>query len=414
MKLARRTTLINPSPTLAVTAKEKQMKAQGIDVIGFGAGEPDFDTPIYIKDAAKKSIDEGFTKYTATSGIEELKKAICQKFKQDNALDYEPSQIIVSCGAKHSLFNAIMCLCEKGDEVILPSPYWVSYLEQIKLSQAKPVIIETSEKYNFKLPYRTFKHAITPKTKCLILNSPSNPTGMVYTRDELKAIADLAVKHGFYIISDEVYEKLIYEGEHISIASFGPEIKNLAIVINGVSKAYSMTGWRIGYAAGPKELIAAMGNLQDHSTSNPTSIAQKAALAAISELGLSRPAFAEGTPPTEGGRMGLSPMSLMVNEFRNRRDYIVEKLNSIPGISCLKPQGAFYAFPNISKLIGKTIKGQKITGSLSLSEVLLNEAKVTVIPGIAFGADKYIRLSYATSMENIKEGLRRIEEVLKQ
>ncbi|OIN96573.1 aspartate aminotransferase [Candidatus Desantisbacteria bacterium CG1_02_38_46] len=414
MKLARRTTLINPSPTLAVTAKEKQMKAQGIDVIGFGAGEPDFDTPIYIKDAAKKSIDEGFTKYTATSGIEELKKAICQKFKQDNALDYEPSQIIVSCGAKHSLFNAIMCLCEKGDEVILPSPYWVSYLEQIKLSQAKPVIIETSEKYNFKLPYRTFKHAITPKTKCLILNSPSNPTGMVYTRDELKAIADLAVKHGFYIISDEVYEKLIYEGEHISIASFGPEIKNLAIVINGVSKAYSMTGWRIGYAAGPKELIAAMGNLQDHSTSNPTSIAQKAALAAISELGLSRPAFAAGTPPTEGGRMGLSPMSLMVNEFRNRRDYIVEKLNSIPGISCLKPQGAFYAFPNISKLIGKTIKGQKITGSLSLSEVLLNEAKVTVIPGIAFGADKYIRLSYATSMENIKEGLRRIEEVLKQ
>ena len=393
MKLAKRTTLISPSPTLAITAKAKQMKAQGIDVIGFGAGEPDFDTPVYIKDVAKKSIDEGFTKYTATSGIEELRKAICKKFKDDNGLDYEPSQIIVSCGAKHSLFNAIMCLCEKGDEVILPSPYWVTYLEQIKLSQAKPVIIETSEKYNFKLLHKTLKHAITPKTKCLILNSPSNPTGMVYNKDELKAIADLAVKNKFYVISDEVYEKIIYEGEHISIASLGPEIKDLTIVINGVSKTYSMTGWRIGYAAGSEELITAMGNLQDHSTSNPTSIAQKAALTAISEKS--------------------SDLANMVKEFHKRRDYIVEKLNSIPGISCLKPQGAFYAFPNISKLIGKTIKGQKITGSLSLTKVLLNEAKVAVIPGVAFGADRYIRISYATSMENIKEGLKRIEEVLK-
>jgi len=394
MKLAKRTALISPSPTLAVTAKAKQMKAQGIDVIGFGAGEPDFDTPIYIKDAAKKSIDEGFTKYTATSGIEELKKAICQKFKKDNAIDYELPQIIVSCGAKHSLFNAIMCLCEKGDEVILPSPYWVTYLEQIKLSGATPVIIETSEKYNFKLLHKTLKHHITPKTKCLILNSPSNPTGMVYSRDELKAIADLAVKNEFYVISDEVYEKLIYEGEHTSIASLGPEIKNLTIVINGVSKSYSMTGWRIGYAAGPKDVIAAMGNLQDHSTSNPTSIAQKAALTAISE---NDPALAK-----------------MVREFRARRDYMIEKLISIPGVSCLKPQGAFYAFPNISKLIGKKIKNQKITGSLSFTEVLLNEAKVAAVPGIAFGADKYIRLSYATSLDNIKEGLKRIENILKE
>lgn len=392
MKLAKRTTLISPSPTLAITAKAKQLKSEGIDIIGFGAGEPDFDTPTYIKEAAKKSIDEGFTKYTPTSGIEELKKAICKKLKNDNGLDYEPSQIIVSCGAKHSIFNAIMCLCEKGDEVILPSPYWVTYLEQIKLSQAKPVIIETSEKYNFKLLHKTLKHTITPKTKCLILNSPSNPTGMVYTKDELKAIAELAVKNGFYVISDEVYEKLIYEGEHISIASLGKEIKELTIVINGVSKAYSMAGWRIGYAAGPKELVSAMGNLQDHSTSNPTSIAQKAALKALSETG--------------------PELNIMVNEFRKRRDYIVEKLNSVPGISCPKPQGAFYAFPNISKLIGKKIKGQKITGSLSLTEVLLNEAKVAVVPGIAFGADKYIRFSYATSMENIKEGLHRIRETI--
>ena len=405
MKLAKRTTLISPSPTLAITAKAKQMKSQGIDVIGFGAGEPDFDTPVYIKESAKKSIDEGFTKYTPTSGIEELKKAICEKFKRDNGLDYEPSQIIVSCGAKHSLFNAIMCLCEKGDEVILPSPYWVTYLEQIKLSGAKPVIIETNEKYNFKFLHKTLKHAITPKTKCLILNSPSNPTGMVYNKDELKAIADLAVKNDFYVISDEVYEKLIYEGEHISIASLGPEIKDRTIAINGVSKTYSMTGWRIGYAAGTKELISAMGNLQDHSTSNPTSISQKAALAAL----LSSPHAGERVPIQDGRGEGLT---LMVAEFRKRRDYMVEKLNSIPGISCLKPHGAFYAFPNISKLIGKTIKGKKITGSMSLTEVLLNEARVAVIPGIAFGADKYVRLSYATSMENIKEGLKRIEEIM--
>ena len=392
MKLAKRTTLISPSPTLGITAKVKEMKQQGIDVIGFGAGEPDFDTPSYIKDSAKKAIDAGFTKYTPTSGIEELRKAICKKFKDDNGLFYEPSQIIVSCGAKHSLYNAIMCLCEKGDEVILPAPYWVTYLEQIKLSGAKPVIIETSEKYNFKLLFKTLEHKINEKTKCLILNSPSNPTGMIYSKDELKAIAELAVRHGFYIISDEIYEKLIYEGEHTSIASFGEEIKNQTIIVNGVSKSYSMTGWRIGYTAGPKDLISAMGNLQDHSTSNPVSISQKAALTAITEKD--------------------PDMQKMISEFKLRRDYMVEKLNAIPGISCLKPQGAFYAFPDISKLIGKTIKGQKIEGSMSFSEILLKEAKVAVIPGIAFGADNFVRLSYATSMENIKEGLKRIAEIL--
>jgi len=393
MKLAKRTGLISPSPTLAITAKAKQMKAQGIDVIGFGAGEPDFDTPLYIKEAAKVSIDAGFTKYTPTSGTEELKKAVCQKLRQDNSLEYETSQVIISCGAKHSLFNAIMCACDKGDEVILPSPYWVTYLEQIKLSGAKPVIIETEEKHGFKLLHKTIRHAVTPRTKCLILNSPANPTGMVYSKDELRTIAELAVKNGFLVISDEVYEKLIYEGTHTSIASFGKEIKDLTIVINGVSKSYSMTGWRIGYAAGPKNIISAMANLQDHSTSNPASISQKAALAALAGKD--------------------ADLHKMVAEFKARRDYMVDKLNLIPGLSCLKPQGAFYAFPNISKLIGRKIRGQKITGSMSLTEVLLNEAKVAVIPGLAFGADRYIRLSYATSMDNIKEGLKRIEETIK-
>jgi len=392
MRLARRNTLINPSPTLSITAKVKKMKQEGVDVIGFGAGEPDYDTPLYIKESGKAAIDSGFTKYTPTSGIEELRKAICKKFKDDNGLSYEPSQVIVSCGAKHSLYNAIMCMCEEGDEVILPSPYWVTYLEQIKLSGAKPVIIETTEKYNFKLLYKTLEHSITEKTKCLILNSPSNPTGMIYSSDELKAIAELAIKNGFYIISDEIYEKLIYDGKHTSIALFSEEIKNQTVIINGVSKAYSMTGWRIGYAAGPKDIIQAMGNLQDHSTSNPTSIAQKAALTAITQ------------PDPE--------MQKMVNEFKIRRDLMVEKLNSIPGISCIKPQGAFYAFPDISKLIGKNINGHKITGSMSFAELLLDEAKVAVIPGIAFGADNFVRLSYATSIENIKKGLERIESLL--
>ena len=396
MRLAKRTTLIGASPTLAITAKVKEMKAKGINVIGFGAGEPDFDTPDYIKDAAKKAIDEGFTKYTATAGILELKNAICDKLKRDNSLDYDPSQVIVSCGAKHSLYNAIMCVCEEGDEVILPSPYWVTYLEQIKLSGAKPVIVQTDEKSNFKITADSLKRNITKKTKCLILNSPSNPTGMVYSKNELVAIADLAVKHGFYVVSDEVYERIIYEGQHVSIAVLGREIKDLTILVNGFSKSYSMTGWRIGYTAGPRQLIDAMGNLQDHSTSNATSITQKAAIAALS------------------GKEGEKELAIMVMEFKNRRDYITDKLNSIPGLSCLKPQGAFYAFPNISKLIGKQIKGYKITGSMSLTEILLNEARVGVVPGIAFGADKYIRLSYATSMENIKEGLDRIQELISQ
>lgn len=391
MTISTRIAQISPSATLAITAKAKQMKSEGIDIIGFGAGEPDFDTPDHIKEAAKKAIDEGFTKYTPASGTAELKEAVCKKFKNDNNLDYSPQEIIVSCGAKHSIYNAIIVLCSEGDEVILPSPYWVSYPEMIKASGATPVALKMTQKSNFKiLPFQLIE-AITSKTKLLILNSPSNPTGMLYTKDELQAISQILVEKGIFCISDEIYEEIIYDGqEHISIASLGPEIKELTIVVNGVSKAYSMTGWRIGYTAGRRDIIKAMSNLQSHSTSNPTSIAQKAALAAL-----------------EGSR---EPIDAMVTEFKKRRDYIIERLNSINGISCLKTQGAFYVFPDVSELFGKSFNGKEIKDSMSLTEVLLDKAQVAVVPGSAFGSDENLRLSYAISMESIKEGLNRIEE----
>ncbi len=393
MQLAKRTTLISPSPTLGITAKVNQLRAQGIDVIGFGAGEPDFDTPSYIKEEAIKSLQAGFTKYTATSGIPELKAAIAAKLKRDNGLDFQPSEIIVSCGAKHSLYNAIMVLCEKGDEVILASPYWVSYLEMIKLSGAKPVIIKTSEKNNFKISPEQLLAKIRPKTKLLILNSPSNPTGMMYTAQELEIFAKIAVDKNFLVISDEIYEKLVYsDTKPVSIASFGPAIKERTIIINGVSKTYAMTGWRIGYAAARQDIVQAMANLQDHSTSNPVSFVQKAAVVAIN-----------GTQD-EVERMRL--------EFKKRRDYMVERVNNIKKISCLTPEGAFYVFVNISKLLNKTINGLVINDSLSLAECWLNEAKVAVIPGSGFGNDNYVRLSYAASFEKIKTGMDRIEEVI--
>ncbi|MBU3934254.1 MAG: pyridoxal phosphate-dependent aminotransferase [Candidatus Omnitrophica bacterium] len=393
MSISKRVSLISPSVTLAITAKAKQMKQEGIDVIGFGAGEPDFDTPDHIKEAAKKALDEGFTKYTPASGIPELKKAICKKFKTDNNLDDSPEEILVSCGAKHSIFNAVLALCNEGDEVILPSPYWVSYPEMIKVAGAKPVILKTTQENNFKFSPQQLRATITPKTKLLILNSPSNPTGMVYTKDELVAISKVLVEKGIFCISDEIYEKIIYDGEeHISIASLGLDIKRLTIVVNGVSKSYSMTGWRIGYAAGPKEIIQVMSNLQSHSTSNPTSISQKAALAAL-----------------EGPQ---DPLDNMVAEFGKRRDYIVEKLNSINGVSCLKPQGAFYVFPDLSQIIGRIFKEQIVRDSVFLAQILLDEANVAVVPGSAFGADGNLRLSYAASMENITKGLNRIEELI--
>jgi aspartate aminotransferase len=371
------------------------MRAKGIDVIGFGAGQPDFDTPSNIKEEAKRAIDEGFTKYTPASGMPELKSAICEKFKKDNGLDYKPGEILVSCGGKHAIFNAVLALCGDGDEVILPSPYWVSYPEMIKFAGADAVVVKTTEANKFKISPEQLRDAITSKTKLLILNSPSNPTGMVYTREELQPLSEILVERGIYCISDEVYEKIIYEGhEHVSIASLSPEMKELTIVVNAVSKPYSMTGWRIGYAAGPKEIIQAMSNLQSHSTSNPTSISQKAALEAIKG-------------PQES-------VKEMVRAFVERRDYMVKRLNSIGGIRCLMPGGAFYAFPEISGLLGKKYDGREIKDSFSLTELLLAEAKVAVVPGAAFGDDNYIRLSYATSMENIVKGMNRIEEFVKK
>lgn len=395
MALAKRVISINPSPTLAITAKANKMRAEGINVIGFGAGEPDFDTPDNIKEAAKQALDKGFTKYTPTSGIKELKEAICRKFKNDNGLDYTPEEILVSCGAKHSIFNIVMALCNEGDEVIIPAPYWVSYPEMVSIAQGKAVILKNTPESNFKVTAEQLKKAITPKTKILIMNSPSNPTGMVYGKDELLSIAEVIVEKGIYCISDEIYENIIYENNrHFSIAALTPKVKPLTITVNGVSKSYSMTGWRIGYMAGPKEIIKAMSNLQDHSTSNPASISQKAAVEALS-----------------GPQQDLSKM---LKAFTERREYIVKRLSSIPLISCLKPQGAFYVFPDVSKLLKKEFRGKKIGDSITLTDILLTEAKVAVVPGAVFGDDNFIRLSYATSMENITEGLNRIEEFVKK
>jgi len=395
VRLSKRVSSIGPSPTLGITAKAKKMRAEGIDVIGFGAGEPDFDTPVNIKEAAKKAIDAGFTKYTPPSGIPELKVAICEKLKRDNDLDYEPEEILVSCGAKHAIFNAVLALCDDDDEVILLSPYWVSYPEMIKLARANPVVIKTTQQNNFKITPERLRDAITPKTKLIILNSPSNPTGIVYTKKELQLLSEILVEAEICCISDEIYEKIIYDGkEHVSIASLSSEMKKLTIVVNGVSKPYSMTGWRIGYAAGPREIIKAMSNLQAHSTSNPTSISQKAALEAL--------------------KGQQKDMEEMVRAFAERRNYIVGRLNSIERIRCIMPEGAFYVFLDVSQLLGKKYNGQTIKDSFLLTELLLTEARVAVVPGAVFGDDNHLRLSYATSMENIAEGMDRIGEFIKK
>jgi aspartate aminotransferase len=393
MRLSKKTYSVKPSPTLAIDAKAKSLKASGVDVISFGVGEPDFDTPENIKEAAIKAIRSGFTKYTPVGGTDELKTAIIEKLKKDNGLIYEKNEIIVSCGAKHCLYNIAEALYDAGDEVILPAPYWVSYPDQIVLNSAAPVIVKTDEGNAFKITPETLEANLSKKTKALILNSPSNPTGLAYDRKSLEAIAEIAVKHDFYIISDEIYEKLIYDGfEHVSIASLGNEIKQRTIVVNGISKSYAMTGWRIGFAAGPKDIINAMTNIQSQSTSNPASISQKAAVEALT------------------GTQDFIPK--MVSEFDKRRKYMVEKLNNIKGVSCIKPVGAFYAFPNVSSYYGRSFKDNLIKSSMDLSAYLLDEAKVAVVPGAAFGDDRYIRLSYATSMENIQKGLDRIESAL--
>jgi aspartate aminotransferase len=394
MRLADRVNKIQPSPTLAIDAKAKALKAQGVDVIGFGAGEPDFDTPANIKEAAKKAIDAGFTKYTAVGGTDELKDAIIAKLKKDNSLDYTRSEISVACGAKHSLYNISQVLVQEGDEVIIPSPYWVSYPDQVILAGGKPVFIETDERTAFKITPEQLEKAITKNTRALILNSPCNPTGTTYSKEELKGLGEVCLKHDFLIITDDIYERLLYDNRAFcNIVNAVPSLQPRVIVVNGVSKTYSMTGWRIGYAAGPAEIISAMTKMQSQSTSNPTSIAQKAAVEALNG-------------PQDA-------VAKMVVEFEKRRSYIVERLNAIPEVSCFKSTGAFYAFPNFSRIYGKSFAGTTISNSTEFAAYLLEHAKVALVPGIAFGSDRYARLSYATSMENITKGLDRIEEAVR-
>ena len=393
--LSNRAKGLKPSPTLAINAKAKSMLAQGIHVVSFGAGEPDFDTPENIKQAAKKALDEGFTKYTPVGGIDELKDAIIKKFERDSSLSYKRSEILVSCGGKHSFYNLAQAIFDQGDEVIIPAPYWVSYPPMVSLAGGSPVIVETIEKNEFKITPEALKKAITPRTKALIINSPSNPTGSAYTRKELEKIAEIALSKNIFVISDEIYEKIVYDGfRFTSIASLSEEMKKRTIIVHGVAKTYSMTGWRIGYTAGSEEIISAMNNIQSQSTSNPTSIAQKASVEAL--IG----------PQNE--------VEKMVSAFAQRRNYIVDRLNKMPGVSCYKPVGAFYVFPNFSSHYGKAYQGKKIENSTHLADYFLDVAKVAVVPGVEFGADPFERLSFATSMENIKEGLDRVEEALKK
>lgn len=395
MSLAKRVTLIKPSPTLSLEARAKAMRKEGIDVISFSAGEPDFDTPEGVKNAGIEAIKSGFTKYTPTSGIEELRRAVAEKLAKDHGLYYKPAEILISCGAKHSLYNIVMALFEEGDEVIIPSPFWVTYPEQVLLSGAKPVFIETYEKDDFLVQPENLEMAITDRTKGFILNTPSNPAGSAYDRPRLEKIAEIAIRHRLYVISDETYGDIVYDGfKQTSIASLGKEIHKLSLVVNGVSKSYAMTGWRIGYAAGPVEIIEAMGNIQSQSTSNPASISQKAALEALSN--------------------GYGDfISTMVEKFDQRRHYIVSRLNSIEGISCFMPKGAFYVFPHISGILGRKFKNSVLDSSLKFAEYLLNESRVAAVPGEAFGAPGHLRLSYAISMSNIEKGLDRIEEAIK-
>lgn len=394
VELSQKALSIGPSSTLAISAKAKKMKSEGLDVVSFGAGEPDFETPKHIKEAAICAIHEGFTRYTPASGMPELKKAVCRSFMRENSLEYKPENIVISNGAKHSLVNAFQAICNPGDEVIIPAPYWVSYPEMVKLADGIPVIINTLEEDGFKFTIEQLEKALTDKTKAIVLNSPSNPTGMIYTEEELRQLADLAVKKGIYIISDEIYERLIYDGDkHISIASLGEEIKDLTIVVNGVSKTYAMTGWRIGYTASNERIAKAISNIQSHATSNPNSIAQMATIAAL-----------------EGSQECIEDMKV---EFVKRRNYMVEKINSIDGLSCTKPKGAFYVMMNISNYINKSIQGKLIKGSDDFADILLEKVNVAVIPGSGFGAENYVRLSYATSLDNIIKGLDRIENFLK-
>jgi aspartate aminotransferase len=384
--------MITPSPTLAVEAKARAMRDQGVDIVGFGAGEPDFDTPEHIRNAGIDAINQGHTRYTAASGTPELKRAVAAKFLRDNGLHYELSEIIISCGAKHCLYNAFLALCQEGDEVVVPAPYWVSYPDQISMAGARPVTVDTS-RTGFKLTPEALSAAISPRTVAMVLNSPSNPTGAVYTRAELEKIAEIAIDRDIFIISDDIYERLLYsDREFVCIASLGEEVKKRTLVVNGVSKTYAMTGWRIGYAAGDRELIRAMADIQSHSTSNPCSISMRASLAALNG-------------PDE-------PVREMVEQFRARGKYMHERLVALPGVECAAPAGAFYCFPRVSQYYGKSLGGSVITNSLEFADAMLSEAHVALVAGAAFGADEFVRLSYATSMGKIEEGMNRIEGAL--
>lgn len=395
MELSRKAQAIEASLTLAITAKAKEMKEKGIDVISFSAGEPDFNTPKNIINAAIKAMEDGNTKYTSVNGILQLREAICKKFKDDNGLEYNPSQIVVSTGAKQSLANTFLAILNPGDEVIVSTPYWVSYPELIKLADGKPVFVEGDEKSNYKFTKENLEKAVTAKTKAIVLNTPNNPTGTIYNKEELEVIADFAKKYNIIIISDEMYEKLIYDNEnHISIASLSKDAYERTIVINGLSKSYAMTGWRIGYCAASEKIAKLMISIQSHVTSNVCSITQYAALEALNG------------PQNE--------ITKMINEFEKRRNYMINRIESIDNLSIVKPKGAFYIMINIENCLGKEINGKILNDSMEFCASLLENEKLAVIPGKAFGLNNYIRVSYATSMEAIKEGLNRIESFIKK
>jgi aspartate aminotransferase len=393
--LADRLRTLAPSSTLAVQAKAKELRARGVDVISFGAGEPDFDTPERIKAAALEAMRHGHTKYTEVPGVPELRAAVCAKLKRDQGLAYEPADVLVSCGAKHTLFNLVVALVNPGDEVLIPSPYWVSYPEQVRLMGGVPVPVGTEESTGFDLDPARLRAAVTPRTKLIVINSPNNPTGAVFSPESLEAVARLAVERDLWVVSDECYEALTFEGRHVSIASFGPDIKARTIVVNTCSKAYAMTGWRIGYAAGPRPLIRAMTDVQSQVTSNPSSIAQWAAVEALTGL--------------------QDEVAKMAGEFDRRRRLIVDGLNALPGVRCVMPKGAFYAFANVSDLFGrKGSAGVVLKGSVDVAAFLLERARVAVVPGVDFGSDAHVRLSYATSDALIAEGLARMETAIRQ
>ncbi len=391
--ISKRVLELEESPTMAIMAKAKALRGEGKDIIGFTVGEPDFDTPQNIKEAAKRAIDAGHTKYTPVGGITELKEAIIGKFERDNGLKYKPTEILVSCGGKHSIYNLCQAIIDPGDEVIIPAPYWVSFPPIVELAGGKAIIAQTDDASGFKMSKELFKEKITGRTKALILNSPSNPTGSAYTLDELKDIAEVALKNNVLVISDEIYEQITYDGyEFNSFASISDEVKRNSVILNGVSKTYAMTGWRIGYAAGSEEIIQAMGKVQSQSTSNPTSISQWAAVEALS-----------------GPQVAVKEMA---KAFEEKRSVIIDGLNAIDGVECLTPHGAFYAFPNMSSFYGKKANGKKVEGSADLAAYLLDSVEVAVVPGIAFGSDQHLRLSYACGLDDIKKGLKRIEKAL--